>query len=33
MAMTLWSLKTYGRFVVRLKTIEYKKNFFCYLSF
>ena len=30
--MTLQSLKTYGRIVVRLKTIEYKKDFSYYLS-
>ena len=32
MGMTLWSLKGMGRLIVRLKTIEYKKDFFCYLS-
>ena len=31
--MTLWSLETYGRIVVRLKTIKYKEDSFCYLSF
>ena len=29
--MTLWSLKTCDRIVIRLKTIKYKENFFCYL--
>ena len=29
--MTLWSIKTYGRIVVKLKAIEYKEDFFCYL--
>ena len=28
--ITLWSLKIYGEIIVRLKTIKYKKNFFCY---
>ena len=31
--MTLWSLEIYGGIVVRLKAIEYKENFFCYLLF
>ena len=30
--MTLWSLKGMGRLVVKLKTIKYNKDFFCYLS-
>ena len=30
--MTLWNLETYGRIVVRLKAIEYKEDFFYYLS-
>ena len=30
--MTLWSLKTYRGIVIRLKAIEYKEDFFCYLS-
>ena len=28
----LWNLKTYDKIVVRLKAIEYKEDFFCYLS-
>ena len=30
--ITLWNFKHIGRLIVRLKTIEYKKDFFCYLS-
>ena len=32
MGMALWSLKHMIRLVVRLKAIEYKENFFSYLS-
>ena len=32
MGMTLWGLKYIGRLVVRLKTIKYNEDFFCYLS-
>ena len=31
--MTLRSLKTYDGIIVRLKTIKYKEEFFCYLLF
>ena len=31
--MTLWSLEIYDRIMIRLKTIEYKINVICYLSF
>ena len=33
MDMTLWNFKRMGRLVVKLNAIEYKKDFFCYLSF
>ena len=31
--ITLCSLKCMGRLVIKLKAIEYNKDFFCYLSF
>ena len=31
--MTLQSLETYDRIVIRLKAIKYKEDFFHYLSF